>query len=1031
MKRVIAVSLMTLMALCIFISCNPSSGVEDNVSVTLTAKNDFADLEKENLTWKYTAIKTDGLNPKDGETEKEKNLNNGKTDSLSQGEWNFTLYGYKADGLVCKGTKENVKITKDIDTVTIDVDLLQNSEGTITVKDDVKIVSADGKTSYSLSDKYSMTVVIADANGNVVTEKKYNNKAVFTTDSQTVASGSYKVTISFIGDDTATYTKSVVVYDYLDTVISGSLNGVVIKADTDKSGTEATTMIDEDAFETKTTEDGKEVVENVKVVEVVAPIAAIEETEESSSASETKETTVTFPAGSLKKTESETTEAVTLSVTAATAAVASASTSDYTVKTDSDDAVIAGFEFKLEGADSSDLSVKQTSEDGKTEETVGVTVTTYIAKGLGTKTNIEVKYLGENTGKAPEIVSYDTESGKLVFTVYHFSKYAIISKNVVAADSNGNMYTSLKDALAGATKGATVTLLKDITGLSSTIDITRSVTLDLNGYSVSSSARTFFVKNGTLTIQNGTIVSAIESNAESSAIRVSNNTAYSGTDEREALGLVIKNDATIIGTRSYGVTAFGMDDTTVDIFGKIYSANAAMSGNGTKTLTGKITVNVYDDAILTAYGAPLTYSNGSVTAGVADSSTYKDACGIYQPNVGGVLNVYGGKVTSKTFSAVEVRNGKAEIKGGTFKSEATAYNADCKNGSGDGPTTTGAAIALNYYGIGVDTTKNGLTVTIEGGTFEGVKQLVLVNPRNLDFSGAEVRALVGGVSLDDTKVVANVEIEGNGYYLTLEDAISDVEDGETVKLLNNIVSILSDTGALDGYDSRLWIANKNVTVDFNGKKLVVKSNYGGSCNTLNIFGSGCTVKNGTIITLTKSKDNYGYAVATDSAGYDAEYPYRSSYALAAEFGDGGTLLIKNMTIGCGVALYGNMNAVFENSTVDAARYYALYQEGYRNSGCKTTIRQSTFTSNDSSPIFWNAEDSTSVAGRIDSIVIESGKFNGRLLGGKGVGEKEGKLTVTGGTFSTDPSDYVDTTSYKVTQDSSDNPTSWTVSAIDG
>lgn len=46
MKKVFSISLVMLMALCVFISCNPSSGVEDNVSVTLNAKNGEIELEK-------------------------------------------------------------------------------------------------------------------------------------------------------------------------------------------------------------------------------------------------------------------------------------------------------------------------------------------------------------------------------------------------------------------------------------------------------------------------------------------------------------------------------------------------------------------------------------------------------------------------------------------------------------------------------------------------------------------------------------------------------------------------------------------------------------------------------------------------------------------------------------------------------------------------------------------------------------------------------------------------------------------------
>lgn len=1012
MKKVFSISLVMLMALCVFISCNPSSGVEDNVSVTLNAKNGEIELEKENLSWKYTAVKSDGLDPKDGETEEEKALNNSKTDPLSQGEWNFTLNGYKGSNLVCTGSAEKVEITKTNNTVDIDVSLLQKAEGTIVVSDDVAIKSTDGKTTYSLLEGYTMTLVISDKDGNVVTRKEYHSKAVFNTDSQTVTSGAYSITVTFSKDDvTATYTKNINVYDYLSTTISGSLNGVIIKADADKGGTEATTVIEEDVFETKTNEKGEEVVENAKVVEVVAPITATEE----SSTAETKETTVAFPAGSLKKTTTEeTTEAVTLTVAAATATAASASTSDYSTKiTTTDAAVVAGFEFNLSGADSSDLTSTQTTEDGKEEE-VGVTVTTYVAKGLGTKDNLKIEYIGETEGKDPEIVSYDSTTGKLVFTVYHFSKYAIVSTNIVAQDSNGNVYTSLKDAVAGATTGATVTLLKNIADLSSTVDVERSLTLDLNGHVILSSVRAFFVKNGILTLQNGTVVSTISNNVDSSAIRVSSNTAYSGAYTDEPLGLAIKSDAVVIGARSYGVTAFGVDDAVIDVYGKIYSANACISGNGTKAYTGKITVNVYSTAELTAYGASLTYSNGSVSSSTADVSTYKDACGIYQPNVGGELNVYGGKITSKTFSAVEVRNGVANIKGGILESEACEYNADCKNGSGDGPTTTGAAVALNYYGIGVDTAKDGAVVRIEGGTFKGDKELVVVNPRKLDFGDATVKAVVTGVSLNDEKVIG-VKVDKDAYYPTLESAISNLKDNSTIKLLNDIECVLSDSSSgSSGCDERLYIYNSGITLDFGGHKLIIKSNYGGSYNTMNIFGTDCTVKNGEILAFRKTQGSNVHEVTEDDENYDENYPYWDSYSFVVELEEG-KCTIESMTL-YGVALYGCVEAVFRDitSSVNATNYYALYQEGY--AGNTTVIEGGTFTSNvDGAPIFYNEKEG-------DTTIIKGGNYMGDLFGGKG------KLVITGGTFTVDPSKYVDTSSYVVTKNVEEGSTSWTVSA---
>ncbi len=854
MKKVFSISLVMLMALCVFISCNPSSGVEDNVSVTLNAKNGEIDLEKENLSWKYTAIKSDGLDPKDGETEEEKSLNDGKTDSLSQGEWNFTLYGYKEGNLVCTGSVEKVEITKSNNTVDIDVSLLQKAEGTIVVSDDVAIKSTDGKTTYSLLEGYTMTLVISDKDGNVVTRKEYHSKAVFNTDSQTVKSGAYSITVTFSKDDvTATYTKNINVYDYLSTTISGSLNGVIIKADADKGDTEATTVISEDVFVTKTDEDGNETIENAEIVEVIAPISAVEETEDESAST----TTVAFPAGSLKKTTSEeTTEAVTLTVATATATAASASTSDYSTKiTTTDAAVVAGFEFNLSGADSSDLTSTQTTEDGKEEE-VGVTVTTYVAKGLGTKDNLKIEYIGENEGKDPEIVSYDTTTGKLVFTVYHFSKYAIVSTNIVAQDSNGNVYTFLKDAMSGATEGATVTLLKGLSGLGETIETSKSLTLDLNGYSIASSTRVFLVHKGTLTISNGTVTADITANNGSSVIKVD---SASGD-----AGVVLKENAKVKAPSSYGITAFGTaNKATLDIYGTIESTNPCLSGNGSESyFKNTVTMNIYNGAVLTKN----------------DSSSKKwtsndDKVAVYQPNIG-VLNIYGGTITCEDGSAVEVRAGKANISGGTLKSNAaysTKYNSD-------GPSVAGAAVAVSQH-----VTKQSVTVTISGGTFSGEKQLAVVD--TLNDSTVDNKKLVEAIvksNVELTSVVGyTANTDGNKtYYIDKESAVENGAAGD-VKIGTKYFETIQKAFEYIKSDD---CSNKNVTINILADSVSLGESI---CNLLSTDKTSAY----TITFVGKGKDKSSVNINTGkkSSGEDAA-------KAGANYVEGAKLNFKDITV---------------------------------------------------------------------------------------------------------------------------------------
>ncbi len=313
--------------------------------------------------------------------------------------------------------------------------------------------------------------------------------------------------------------------------------------------------------------------------------------------------------------------------------------------------------------------------------------------------------------------------------------------------------SSLSEALKG---DKTIVLANDIT-LSETLPISKSITLDLGGKTIKSKLRAFHVKSGTLTVQNGTIESTI-TDQDSSVIRLSDKDS-TGTD----IGLVVEADAVINGLTSYGISAFGKSDATITIYGTVNSANPCVAGYGGKKdwNTGKITVNVKEGAKLTAYGATLTSKDGDITAGEVDKK-YDDACGIYQPNVGGTLNIEGGTITSNVYSAIEVRNGNANISGGTLVSKASSYEVGTTP-SGGGPCVKGAAVAVNYYGTGVDTDKAGITVTISGGTFTAEKQLALVNGS----SDATIKAVVSDGVLDENKIVGTItKGENNTWTVT-------------------------------------------------------------------------------------------------------------------------------------------------------------------------------------------------------------------------------------------------------------------------
>lgn len=305
---------------------------------------------------------------------------------------------------------------------------------------------------------------------------------------------------------------------------------------------------------------------------------------------------------------------------------------------------------------------------------------------------------------------------------------------------------STKEGLKAALTDDTakeIVLVADINDLAETIDIAKDVTLDLNNKIIKSDARAFLIKKGTVTIKNGTIETTIKTengsyDAGKSVIRM---TSESGESK-----LVIASDATIKATNCYGITAFdknATNKTSIDIYGTIESANPCLASQGHNdyaSFSANLTMTVHEGATLIADTSSLT----------SDKVT-KDPVAIYQPGPSNLV-IEGGTITSKDGSAVEIRAGKATISGGKLVSNASTYSVKA---NGAGPTVIGAALAVSQH-----TTKKDIDVQVTGGTFEGVKQLAVVDTLN-DASGA-VKVTVKDVVLDSSKIVGTAG--DNGTY---------------------------------------------------------------------------------------------------------------------------------------------------------------------------------------------------------------------------------------------------------------------------
>lgn len=467
MKKASYILLAMMLIIAVFVSCK-AEVIDDSdylVNVMFSSENNSKgltwsrDFAPENYYWSYDASKADN-GPRTGTATKAKvGGAEGKglihdVGPFSVGTWNFTLYGYTDGGrteLVYEGHAQAFLAKGSSNPVKVNVSSKDEQAGTILVSKDIRLTDGTNTTyaptHFSIKNAKDSSPAV-----DIINNSSLQNLVFKTTEdmSYTVKSGSYVVTIE-MKEDSTVYSSSQIyinVYDYQTTRIGGSLDDVNVSTrfeapDGTIVGTSNETAINAEGPTTLTTPEG------------VTPVKS-------------GKTTVVFPQGALG-----TAQKATLKVIASPAPVSS--------------------KFCIEGESSPlagiDLSV---FVDGNavTNFASPVTVTTYVAKGLTSKTinnasdaeGLKVIYNG--SGDQPTITSYDPTTGMLVFTTSHFSQYYVTSSRIVAVNVDANVaYTSLKGAVDAVTDSGYITLLQDVKDGDGILipEGNRSITVDFNG----------------------------------------------------------------------------------------------------------------------------------------------------------------------------------------------------------------------------------------------------------------------------------------------------------------------------------------------------------------------------------------------------------------------------------------------------------------------------------------------------------------------------------------------------------------------
>ena len=325
---------------------------------------------------------------------------------------------------------------------------------------------------------------------------------------------------------------------------------------------------------------------------------------------------------------------------------------------------------------------------------------------------------------------------------------------------NGTSHDALKNAGITISGGAfSDEKVFDYLGNDANIKLTKNVTLE-KGISIPADKK-LVLDLGTNTIScNGTLVFDIYGDLE-----LKNGTVKTTGFEdagatiwlNKTAKLKVDKDATVVaedtqnGKSSFAI-GFWSDCTAANLVinGKLEGENGATVNGSIITAGNNVTVD--KDAIIGVSGT------GLYLAGVANTT------------------VNGAKITGGT-TAIEIRAGELTVNGGKFKSTAAGYKCDP---NGNGTTTEGAALAIAQH-----TTKKDIKVTVNDGTFEGIKALNESNPQANDPAPQVTLAVKDGTFDGEVSVTDASKFITGGTFST--DPSAYVADGYVVRGSNPYV----------------------------------------------------------------------------------------------------------------------------------------------------------------------------------------------------------------------------------------------------
>jgi hypothetical protein len=467
-------------------------------------------------------------------------------------------------------------------------------------------------------------------------------------------------------------------------------------------------------------------------------------------------------------------------------------------------------------------------------------------------------------------------------------------------DANGgakNFYTDVTKAFAGAADGDTLILLKN-TSVSKQLNVTKAITIDLGGYTLTNSydgSGYSLLTRAAVTMKNGTYKSTKGSARGIGA--VADFTLENAT--LSAAGLVglgcSAPDATYTVKKSTVIGNYALANFVNNA--KINIESSTITGSG----TGIYHNGSYSGLKLTAVDSTITAAATGATNGiyVSGSTSTMTAAGAQQVTLTN-CTVSGGTAVEVKYTDLTLTDCTV-----TATAETPSYTQD-----DNGAATTGFAVVSTDNTTGAATPAPKGTITIQGanGSYKGqvgLASLETVKTEYADFKdttyavsgGSFTKAVlpeycaegfVPAANADGTYgvKVAPVAKIGTVEYATLAEAIAAANDGETVTLIDDLD--ISTTGLTVA-------ATKTVTLDLNGHALKAANTNTGN---IKVLGK---------LTLCDSTDTEKNGTGTGKVWTDTPYIYNKQDKVLIAAIDGGTFTMESGLIDTASSIADNAN----------------------------------------------------------------------------------------------------------------------------